>query len=41
MRVLRGGSWFDDADFLRCAFRFTINPVNEDDVIGFRSARGL
>ena len=40
-RVLRGGSWFDVADFLRCACRNSFNPVVDNGGIGFRSARGL
>jgi|TARA_R110000787_G_scaffold99813_3_gene204516 formylglycine-generating enzyme required for sulfatase activity len=38
-RVLRGGSWNSSPTNLRCASRFSINPVFEFDVvIGFRSA---
>jgi formylglycine-generating enzyme required for sulfatase activity len=40
-RVLRGGSWLNSANILRCASRFSLLPVNEYFLIGFRSARGL
>ena len=40
-RVLRGGSWIVSTVGLRCADRSSGDPVNEDVVIGFRSARGL
>jgi len=40
-RVLRGGSWNNASFRLRCATRNGLNPVDEIDVIGFRSARGL
>ena len=35
-RVLRGGSWFDHGDRLRCAFRLDVGPVNRNLIIGFR-----
>ena len=40
-RVLRGGSWLNSSDFLRCANRSGFIPVNGNSFIGFRSARGL
>jgi formylglycine-generating enzyme required for sulfatase activity/uncharacterized caspase-like protein len=38
-RVRRGGSWYDDPQFLRSAYRIGITPVIRDYVIGFRIAR--
>ena len=36
-RVLRGGSWFDDAGLARAAYRSDYNPPRDrDDYIGFR-----
>jgi formylglycine-generating enzyme required for sulfatase activity len=35
-RVLRGGSWFDDARILRCATRDGRDPLNRNPLIGFR-----
>ena len=35
-RVLRGGSWFDDEDFARCAFRDGLNPNGRNVNFGFR-----
>jgi formylglycine-generating enzyme required for sulfatase activity len=40
-RVLRGGNWFNIADYSRCAFRLNYNPINAFSVIGFRCVRGL
>jgi len=40
-RVLRGGSWYGDADGTRCAFRFSFNPGYTNGNHGFRCARGL
>jgi formylglycine-generating enzyme required for sulfatase activity len=40
-RVLRGGSWNDDPQVLRSAFRFYGNPDNRNNNIGFRVARTL
>lgn len=41
-RVLRGGSWSDNASNARCANRHDdAAPVNENVSIGFRCARGL
>jgi formylglycine-generating enzyme len=40
-RVLRGGSWFNDASHARVAARFYFNPGFEDaGVTGFRCVRG-
>ena len=35
-RVLRGGSFDDDEDYLRAAFRVRLVPDYRDDDIGFR-----
>lgn len=35
-RALRGGSWLDDVDYLRCAARRFIPPVNWGNDVGFR-----
>ena len=35
-RVLRGGAFLDETDFVRCAVRFRLNPVGRLNVIGFR-----
>ena len=35
-RVLRSGSWGDDARYVRCAFRFRDDPIGRDDDGGFR-----
>lgn len=40
-RVLRGGSWFSTAAFLRSACRSGYAPANRDDGVGFRVARTL
>ena len=39
--MLRGGSWNNNTNNLRCARRNNNNPVNENNNIGFRSARGI
>ena len=39
-RVLRGGSWFDDARSARAAARLAGAPGNRYDNLGFRLARG-
>jgi formylglycine-generating enzyme required for sulfatase activity len=40
-RVLRGGSWSDDADRARCARRVIGNQDYGVDYVGFRCVRGL
>ena len=37
-RVLRGGSWFNSATYLRVANRFRSTPTNTNGIIGFRCA---
>ena len=39
-RVVRGGSWYDgDADYFRCAYRYSYHPGLRDRNSGFRAAR--
>lgn len=40
-RVIRGGSWYDDARFLRFAFRNYNSPSNRSGYVGFRLVRDL
>jgi formylglycine-generating enzyme required for sulfatase activity len=40
-RILRGGSWNDDPQRLRSAFRNSVHPLNRDEAFGFRVARTL
>lgn len=40
-RVLRGGSWYDDARAVRSANRFWLERVDRDISLGFRLARTL
>jgi len=40
-RVLRGGSWYYNLDFARCAFRLRSFPVTRDGFIGFRVVASL
>lgn len=41
-RVVRGGSWFNDPQYLRSANRVRLNSVDADNVgLGFRIARAL
>jgi formylglycine-generating enzyme required for sulfatase activity len=39
-KVLRGGSWYNDADDVRAAYRIGDGPGRSDDDIGFRCAGG-
>lgn len=36
LRCLRGGSFNDDLQYVRCAYRLGYNPDDRDDVLGFR-----
>ena len=38
-RVLRGGSWYNVASYVRASARYWSGPVDRLDVIGFRCAR--
>jgi formylglycine-generating enzyme required for sulfatase activity len=38
-RVVRGGSWYSDADYCRAANRHDDSPVDQNDRFGFRLAR--
>ena len=40
-RVLRGGSWGSDAQFLRVAVRYRASPTLTDGFFGFRCARAV
>jgi formylglycine-generating enzyme required for sulfatase activity len=41
-RVLRGGSWYDYAEYARCSYRgYDILPTAAYSNIGFRCVRGL
>lgn len=41
MRVLRGGSWYDDDFFCRTADRYRGSPGDRNDNVGFRVSRHL
>ena len=41
LRVVRGGSWSDDPDFLRSAYRDRDSSVIRSNDLGFRVARTL
>jgi formylglycine-generating enzyme required for sulfatase activity len=41
LRVLRGGSWYRNANGLRSAFRIKLSPDGRYSDVGFRVARGL
>ena len=41
LRVLRGGSWFNEPWDLRCAFRIGVTTGNRGNDVGFRVARTL
>jgi eukaryotic-like serine/threonine-protein kinase len=38
LRVLRGGSWLNGADYVRSAYRFSASPEHGNDYFGFRCA---
>ncbi len=40
-RVVRGGSWYGNQRFARCAFRVRYEPGNFNDFLGFRVALSL
>ena len=40
-RVLRGGSWFNTAPFMRVAYRFSAAPTSTNNDIGFRCAKSV
>ena len=40
-RVFRGGAWYNDAHFSRCAYRGHNLPSNASNTIGFRCVMGL
>ncbi len=40
-RVLRGGSWGNYSFYLRCAYRYSFNPGDSSDAIGFRIAKTI
>ncbi len=40
-RVLRGGAWYSQADYSRCAYRIPYDPKRALNTIGFRCVRGL
>jgi formylglycine-generating enzyme required for sulfatase activity len=40
-RVIRGGSWRNDTDFIRAAVRVKRNVNVQFDTLGFRVARSL
>jgi formylglycine-generating enzyme required for sulfatase activity len=39
-RIARGGSWYGDAGWCRCAFRYWRVPGDRDAYLGFRLSRG-
>jgi hypothetical protein len=39
-RTLRGGSWLNRSDFLRCAIRYRLHPLNRFNYLGFRLVLG-
>jgi len=38
LRILRGGSWYDEAEMCRSAYRYALPANNRDNDIGFRVA---
>jgi len=41
LRVIRGGSWYDLAELMRSAYRFSFSTVEAGSSLGFRIARAL
>ncbi len=41
IRVLRGGSWFDNQDFARAVYRDSYGPDDRDGYVGFRVMLGM
>jgi formylglycine-generating enzyme required for sulfatase activity len=41
LRIIRGGSWYDTSDYVRCAIRSWVHPLNRDFNIGFRVVLGV
>jgi len=41
LKVIRGGSWYFEADSARCALRYTHPPADRGKSLGFRVAREL
>jgi formylglycine-generating enzyme required for sulfatase activity len=35
-RVVRGGGWYDEAEYLRCSYRVYVEPSNRLIYVGFR-----
>ncbi len=40
-RILRGGGWFNEPEYVRCAYRGKATPITRFSGYGFRSAKGL
>ncbi len=40
-RIIRGGSWYDASDYVRCAIRNGYHPYGRNDDLGFRLVLGL
>jgi len=38
-RILRGGSWYYNPEYLRCSFRLNLQPDSRFDYVGFRCVR--
>ncbi|MCP4519995.1 MAG: SUMF1/EgtB/PvdO family nonheme iron enzyme, partial [Delftia sp.] len=39
-KILRGGSWYDDHNLVRCAYQICTDPHDRSADYGFRVARG-